>query len=130
MVTTAGTILAFISASLPQWRVERWTCRRDANNAVCLNQGNGAQHVRVIVAKGRGLNLSDLANANVGRTPPVTTGPAIVFIIVLWVCLLITVSGIHDCTWFLVAVGALGMLYTVVVAGAPRTPKTFGLQLR
>ena len=130
VVTAAGTILAFISASLPQWRVERWACRRDANNTVCLTQGNGAQHVLVIQAKGRGLNLEDLANANVARTSPVTTGPAIVFITVLWVCLLITVSGIHDHTWFLVAVGALGMLYTVVVAGAPRRPEAFGIPLR
>ena len=130
VVTAAGTILAFISASLPQWRVERWACRRGANNTICLTQGNGAQHVLVILSKGRGLNLSDLANANVARTPPVTTGPAIVFISVLWVCLLITVSGIHDHTWFLVVVGALGMLYTVVVAGAPRRPEAFGIPLR
>ena len=130
VVTASGTILAFISASLSQWRVERWACRRNANNTVCLTQGNGAQHVLVIQAKGRGLNLEDLANANVARNPPSTTGPAIVFIAVLWVGLLITVSGIHDHTWFLVAVGALGMLYTVVVAGAPRRPEAFGIPLR
>ena len=130
VVTAAGTILAFISASLPQWRIERWACRRDAKNTICLTQGNGAQHVLVMLSKGRGLNLEDLANANVARTPPLTTGPAIVFITVLWVCLLITVSGIHDHTWFLVAVGALGMLYTVVVAGAPRRPEAFGIPLR
>ena len=130
VVTAAGTLLAFISASLPQWRVERWACRRDANNTVCLTQGNGAQHVLVILAKGRGLHLEDLANANVARTPTVTTGPAMGFITVLWVALLITVSGIQDRTWFLIAVGALGMLYTVVVAGAPRRPEAFGIPLQ
>ena len=130
VVTAAGTILAFISASLPQWRLERWACRRHANNTICLTQGNGAQHALVIMAKGRGLNLEDLANTNITGNSPAITGPAIGLLTALWVCLLITVSGIHEHTWFLIAVGALGMLYTVVVAGAPRRPEAFGLPLR
>ena len=130
VVTVAGTILAFISASLPQWRLERWACRRYANDTICLTQGNGAQHALVIISKGQGLHLEDLANANIAGNLAVTTGPAVVIITVLWVCLLITVSGIHDHTWFLIAVGALGMLYTVVVAGAPRRPEAFGIPLK
>ena len=58
-----------------------------------------------------------------------TTGPAIVAVTVLWVALLVTVSGIKESTWFLLAVGALGMVYIVVAAGAPRRPEAFGLPL-
>lgn len=130
VVTAAGTVLAFISASLPQWKLERWACRRDWNNTICLTQGNGAQHALVIISTGQGLNLEDLAGANIAGNLLPTTGPAIMIITVLWVCLLITVSGIHDHTWFLMAVGALGMLYTVVVAGAPRKPEAFGIPLK
>lgn len=130
VVTAAGTVLAFISASLPQWKLERWACRRNWKNTICLTQGNGAQHALVIISTGQGLNLEDLAGANIAGNLLPTTGPAIMMITVLWVCLLITVSGIHDHTWFLIAVGALGMLYTIVVAGAPRKPEAFGIPLK
>lgn len=130
VVTAAGTTLAFISASLPQWRLERWACRRHSNNTICLTQGNGAQHALVIISRGQGLNLEDLAGANLAGNLGAATRPAIMVITVLWVGLLVTVSGIHHHTWFLVAVGALGMLYTVVVAGAPRKPEAFGIPLK
>ena len=130
VVTAAGTVLAFTSASLPQWRLERWACRRNSKRTICLTQGNGAQHALVIKPAGHGLNLEDLASANIAGNLSAITGPAIVVITVLWVCLLVTVSGIHDHTWFLIAVGALGMLYTVVVAGAPRRPEAFGVPLK
>ena len=129
-VTAAGTILAFISASLPQWKLERWACRRNSKHTVCLTQGNGAQHALVIMSAGRGLNLEDLASANIAGNIAATTRPSIIIITALWVCLLVTVSGIKDHTWFLVAVGAIGMLYTVVVAGAPRKPEAFGIPLK
>ena len=130
LITAAGTVLAFTSASLPQWRLERWACRRYAESTVCLTQGNGAQHALVIKSTGQGLNLEDLASASTAGTLLATTGPTIMIITVLWVCLLITVSGIHDHTWFLIAVGTLGMVYTVVVAGAPRRPEAFGIPLK
>ena len=130
VVTAAGTVLAFTSASLPQWRLERWACRLCSHNTVCLTRGNGAQHALVIMPRGRGLNLEDLAGANMAGNLDGATRPAIVVITILWVGLLITVSGIHDHTWFLVAVGALGMLYTVLVAGASRTPEALGVPLK
>ena len=130
LITAAGTVLAFTSASLPQWRLERWACRRYSERTVCLTQGNGAQHALVIKSAGQGLHLEDLASASTAGTSLTTTRPAIMIITVLWVCLLITVSGIHDHTWFLIAVGALGMVYTVVVAGAPRNPEAFGIPLK
>ncbi|KAI9724175.1 MAG: hypothetical protein M1828_003920 [Chrysothrix sp. TS-e1954] len=44
-----------------------------------------------------------------------------------WVVLLITVSGVQQQTWFLIAIGALGMAHTVFVAGQPRSPSAFGI---
>ena len=130
LITAAGTVLAFTSASLPQWRLERWACRRYADSTVCLTKGNGAQHALVIKSTGQGLHLEDLASPSTAGTLLATTGPVIMIITALWVCLLITVSGIHDHTWFLIAVGTLGMVYTVVVAGAPRKPEAFGIPLK
>ena len=129
-ITAAGTVLAFVSASLPQWRMERWACRRQSSKTVCLTQGNGAQHVLVIKGAGRGLDLEDLAGSNGLAKPPVTTRPLLITLTVFWVALLITVSGIHDHTWFLIAIGGLGMVYTIFVAGAPRRPEAFGIPLK
>ena len=128
-ITAAGTFLAFVSASLPQWRLERYACRRNSNATIVLTQGNGAQHALVINGKGHGLNLEDLAGATGGLGVSKSTRPAVIILSVLWVGLLITVSGIQSHTWFLVAVGALGMMYTVVAAGAPRRPESFGIPL-
>ena len=128
-ITICGTTLAFISASLPQWRLERYACRRDSTATTILTRGNGAQHALVINANGCGLNLEDLAAATEAKFRTSTTRPAITVLSVLWVGLLITVSGIKDDSWFLVAVGALGMVFTVVVAGVPRKPEAFGIPL-
>ena len=129
-VTVVGTTLAFISASLPQWSVERWACRRRSTKTVCLTEGNGAQHALVIIGGGHGLDLEDLAGNTGDGNLPQMTRPILVVLTFLWVGLLITVSGIHVHTWFLIAVGGLGMMYTVIVAGAPRRPEAFGIPLR
>ena len=46
-----------------------------------------------------------------------------------WVMLLLTASGIQNHNWVLLAVGAMGMIHTLVVAGAPRRPEWFGIHL-
>ena len=129
-ITASGTTLAFLSASLPQWKYERWPCRRNSNKTICLTEGNGSQHVLVIRGLGHGLDLEDLASARPATSMPSSTRPVIVALAVLWTGLLITVSGIKDHTWFLVAIGSLGTLYTVVAAGAARKPEAFGIPLR
>jgi hypothetical protein len=47
----------------------------------------------------------------------------------LWLGFLITVTGIADDPWFLMAVGGIGMMQNVFVAGVPRKPGAFGLHL-
>lgn len=128
VIAAWGTLLAFATGSLPQWRRERWACRKNTNKTFVLTRGNGAQHALVIFGKGRGLDLEDLASSteiSVGKGTRYLYG----LFAVMWIVLLITVSGIKENTWFLVAVGALGMVHTVIVAGAARSPEWFGIHL-
>jgi len=47
----------------------------------------------------------------------------------LWILLLITAAGQKANTWFLLAVGGIGILQNVYVAGAPRNIENFGIPL-
>lgn len=130
LVVSVGTVLAFISGSLWQWRRERWCCRRQSRKTFVLMRGNGAQHAIVILGRGRGLDLEDLA----GWTESSVASKSTKFIngglLVCWIVLLLTVSGMKNDTWVLLAIGAAGMLHTIVVAGGSRRPEAFGLHLK
>lgn len=129
-ITAGGTILAFTTGSLPRWKVERWNCRRNSKKTFVLTRGNGSQHAIVVNGGGRGLDLEDLATSGDAAGPLGSTGFATLGLTALWIALLVTVSGIKNYTWFLVAVGALGMIHTTVIAGAPRRPDWFGIPLQ
>ena len=47
----------------------------------------------------------------------------------LWILLLVTAAGLSRNTWFLHAVGGIGILQNVFVAGTQRTPENFGVPL-
>lgn len=130
VVTAAGTALAVGMGSLPRWKAERWNCRRHTLKNFFLTRGNGAQHAIVILGEGRGLDLEDLASSTELAGPLAATKGITVVLLAFWVVLLVTVSGIKEHTWFLVAVGTLGMLHTIVISGAPRRPEWFGIHLR
>ncbi len=130
IIAVCGTLLAFTTGSLPQWRRERWACRRDSKKTFVLSRGNGAQHVLVIRGEGRGLDLEDLASSAEKVVTSYETRCIYAALAILWVVLLITVSGMRVHTWFLIAVGALGMVHTVIIAGAPRRPEVFGIPLK
>jgi hypothetical protein len=62
MVTAAGTALALLEASLPQWREEKWACPKIGGSTITITQGNGSRHAIVIKGKtGVGLDLEILA---------------------------------------------------------------------
>lgn len=130
VITAGGTILAFTTGSLRRWRAERWHCRRNSKKTFVLTRGNGSQHAIVVLGGGRGLDLEDLATSGEAAGPLGPTRIATLGLAALWVALLVTVSGIKEHTWFLVAVGALGMIHTIVIAGAPRRPDWFGIPLQ
>ncbi|KAF3931957.1 hypothetical protein ABW20_dc0101834 [Dactylellina cionopaga] len=131
LVTACGTLLAFITSSLPQWSKEKWGCRKNSNSTVILTKGNGSQHVIVVIGDGKGLNLEDLASPPgvVYSTPPYTTRITIISLAFLWIILLICASAIKSHTWFLLAVGGAGMLQNTYAAGCTRPPKAFGVPL-
>lgn len=129
VVTALGTGLAFSTASLPHWTHERWACSRNSRKTFVLTRGNGAQHAIVIMGAGRSLDLEDLATSSEGLPARRATPIIYSVLTVLWCVLLITVCGIRTDTWFLVAIGAIGMAHTIVIAGAPRQPGLFGIHL-
>jgi hypothetical protein len=131
LITVGGIAFAFITGSLPQWRAEKWACRRSSPNTYVLTRGNGAQHAIVILGNRRGLNLEDLAVAGQAKCPSsnILTRLFLAVISVLWVSLLITAAGVTRNTWNLLAVGSIGILQNVLVAGWRRNPSALGVHL-
>jgi len=131
MITIGGTAFALITGSLPQWRAEKWACRRSSPNTYILTRGNGAQHAIAILGNGRGLNLEDLAVAGQMkyRSSDILTRLCLAIISILWISLLITAAGMTTNTWYLLAVGGIGILQNVLVAGWRRDPRALGVHL-
>ncbi|PLB36805.1 uncharacterized protein BDW47DRAFT_132606 [Aspergillus candidus] len=130
LLTAGGTALAYAQGALPQWRREKWACRA-GNSAkhVALTLGNGSQHVVVVLGHERGLDLEDLAGGQVRGRSARGTGLVMAALAVLWFLLLVTSTGIETHTWYLLGVGALGLLQNLVVAGAPRAPAMLGVPI-
>ncbi len=130
MITVAGISFALITGSLPQWKTEKWACRHSSPNTYILTRGNGAQHAIVVVGNGRGLNLEDLAVAGT-RYPSsnIATRLCLAILSILWISLLVTAAGLTTNTWYLLAVGGIGILSNVLVAGWRRDPSALGIHL-
>ena len=129
-ITFGGTCLAFTMGNLRQWRSERYSCRPRSKKAFVLTRGNGAQHALVILGQGNGLDLEDLTSSREAHQTSIATRSLILVFAILWIALLITVDGLRTHTWFVVAVGGLGSLYTTLVAGFQQTPEQVGVPLR
>ncbi|KAL8835891.1 MAG: hypothetical protein Q9176_006664 [Flavoplaca citrina] len=128
LATACGTLLALSGGALPQWRAEKWACRPNSPETYCLLRGNGHQQVIVIESAGMGLNLEDLASSRVPGLPfhrLLTT-----ILAALWTVFLVTVAGLREDTWYLLAVGCMGMVQNIVAAGAARDPSVFGMALK
>ncbi|KAI0877248.1 hypothetical protein GGS24DRAFT_488083 [Hypoxylon argillaceum] len=129
LVTVAGIILCFTTGFWEQWGREKWACRQ-------LPPGKKRTfilHAIVIEGDGFGLNLEDLCTGfdNLDEPSiPVSTRFAVIILGILWVALLITSSAITDQSWFLIAVGLIGMLQNIFVAAWSRRPEAFGLPLK
>ncbi|KAM7184424.1 hypothetical protein V8F33_012985 [Rhypophila sp. PSN 637] len=95
---------------------------------VVLTQGNGHSYIMVIRGSGPTWDLETLATATSDSLPE--TRWCLAVLTMLWICLLISVSGLQENTWFLVAVGALGMVQNVHASSAARSPESLGLALR
>ena len=49
---------------------------------------------------------------------------------IFWLLLLISVAGLDKSSWYLLAIGTIGMIQNFVIAGAPRCPTAFGVHLK
>ncbi|KAH8084896.1 hypothetical protein BXZ70DRAFT_978755 [Cristinia sonorae] len=131
VVTAAGTMLALLGGAQPQWATEKWACRRlkpGGREVVCLTRGNGNKDVIVIVNEGGDkLRLEDLANLRDSRARYTIVYTSI--LAVLWFVLLLTVAGLQNNAWYVLAVGSLGMIQNYIVAGVRRSPGAFGIHL-
>jgi hypothetical protein len=134
MITVCGIVLSSVMASLPQWKNEKWACRRlpkGGDKKVAFTRGNGSQHAIVIVGSEGFLDLEDLASGqmNVDVSVSTTTRVAVAGLALFWILLLITAAGLKQNTWFLLAVGGIGILQNVFVAGWRRHPRDSGIPI-
>ncbi|KAK0215586.1 hypothetical protein IW262DRAFT_1401104 [Armillaria fumosa] len=138
-ITVAGTMLALITGALPQWRREKWACRRKTKKVCSITGGNGTRYVMVILGNGVGLDLEDLAAAESPRMRRrgkndnlefLFTQVACLLLAIFWIVFLITVTALKEDTWYLLGVGGLGMVQNVLVAGTERHIDTSGIHLK
>lgn len=100
LVTVAGNLFAVSTASLPQWRSEKWAAPRKGGQTVAITEGNGSRSVMVVLGKrGVGLDLEIMARGT--RTAPAFLSTRVwnSVLAALWVMLLITVAGMEENTW-------------------------------
>ena len=127
-VTLCGTIGALATGMLPQWAKEKWAsprleCGPGKRKIMALTRGNGHTHVMLFVNRAVGWDVEAMASAN--GEPQRETRYVSLLLTGWWTLLLITCSGLHDHTWFLIGVGGLGMLQNIYVAGSPRPMSSF-----
>ncbi|KAL5592758.1 hypothetical protein FOBRF1_013066 [Fusarium oxysporum] len=131
LITVAGILLSFVTGSLPQWKEEKWACRDKSDKDVVLTKGNGSQHAILILGEDKGFDLEDLATgqSNADVSTPGKTRFALIGLAALWILLLITAAGIKENTWFLLAIGGVGIAQNIFVAGKMRYPIAYGIPL-
>lgn len=130
IVTCGGTILALLSSALPQWRKEKWKGHRvkeGETERIILTQGNGSKDAVVMITTGGGIKLEDLAGGRDDIAPYTKYCSALLFI--LWLAHLMTVQSLEEDTWYVLGIGAFGMLQAVITAGAKRQPGAHGFHL-
>ncbi|KAI4867289.1 hypothetical protein F4820DRAFT_457114 [Hypoxylon rubiginosum] len=121
LITLCGNFLVATTCALPQWTQEKWGGRPLGRDKVtCLTRGNGHFHIMVFIGTRGSWDLESLATLTLIRRPE--TRWISLLLAVLWTCLLISVSGLQEHTWFLIAIGGIGMLQNIFAAGTAREP--------
>ncbi|KAK8040149.1 hypothetical protein PG993_008560 [Apiospora rasikravindrae] len=120
-ITLAGNLLAAITCALPQWTQEKWAAPKlKSEKVICLTRGNGHHYAMVLICAPGSWDLEKMATGRVTARPE--TRWISLVLALLWTCILISVSGLKEHTWFLVGIGALGMLQNAFAAGTSRRP--------
>ncbi|KAJ6581907.1 hypothetical protein B0H19DRAFT_520487 [Mycena capillaripes] len=123
-----GTFLAQLCSQLPQWRSQKWNARPSTGKrtVVCLTRGNGSQTALVLISEPNvGLRFEDLAGAPEGHEK--LTRAATIMLATLWILHLIAARSLSSDGWYILAVGALGMIQNTIAADAKRSPSALGL---
>ena len=130
LITAVGIHLAVFQGSLPQWKMEKWHYRSvKKRQTYCLTRGNGTRHVAVLFSEPpAGPCLEDLAVPRRGCSPG--SQMAVALLAILWILFLITVAGLRQNAWYLLAIGSIGMVQNVFVAAIPRRPEALRLPLK
>ena len=130
LVTLVGVIMSVATASLPQWKQEKNSCRSKSEKDVVLTKGNGSQHAIVILGDGEGPDFEDLAagEANVDAPASGMTVCVLGTLAVLSLPLLAFVTEIRKHGLILMAIIGVGFLQNLIIAGM-RGPEAYGLSL-
>lgn len=121
IVTLCGNLLVALTCAMPQWAQEKWAgSKLEREKITCLTRGNGHLHIMVFVGVQGSWDLERLATGT--SVPRPETRCISLVLAILWTCLLISISGLKEHTWFLVGIGVIGMLQNIFAAGTPREP--------
>jgi hypothetical protein len=90
--------------------------------------GGGSRRLAIVIlGTDHGFDLEALAGG--ATLDLLSTRIYTVILAALWLVLLVTCTGIKTDTWYLLAVGGLGMLQNLAVAGLPRSPEARGIPI-
>ncbi|KAH7150347.1 hypothetical protein B0J13DRAFT_499347 [Dactylonectria estremocensis] len=122
LVTLSGTTLVAVTCAMPQWTEEKWAVpsKLERDKVTCLTRGNGHLHIMVLIGTRGSWDLETLATRS--PVPRTETRWISLILAILWICLLIVISGLKEHTWFLIGIGGLGMLQNILAAGFSRRP--------
>lgn len=128
MVVLSGNLLSQVTCALPQWTQEKWAGRKlERDKVTCLTRGNGHTNIMVFIGSKGSWDLETLAIGTFIPRPE--TRWISLILATLWICLLISVSGLKNHAWFLVALGGIGMLQNIYAAGKSREPGASNFRL-
>lgn len=129
LITASGTVLAWLMGVLQERST--YTRKKTKKNFV-MTKGPGYGDAILILGNGFGLDLDDIANEVSFRESKTRYRISVavdLLLVILWTALLITTSGMHSNTWYLVCIGGIGMLQNIYIAGARRHPSAYGIHL-
>lgn len=67
-VTFCGILAAIATSQLPQWNVEKMSCKKKEKNYIALTSGNGSRDIMIIYSAGMALDLEELAASESPRS--------------------------------------------------------------
>jgi hypothetical protein len=130
LITAFGTGLALLTAGMPQWCAEKWPSSqlvRGKMKATALTRGNGHQYVMILLSHEGALDVEAMSSSRLPLRPE--TPWILGALAIMWVVLLITAAGLLHHTWYLIAVGTIGMLQNTMASAMASGPEAIDLAM-